>query len=64
MDWTLNADSVAQGLTPCDMDHDLRDEDILGFNDNDLENFVENVDQIVQDVKWHDEYNNGEFAKF
>jgi hypothetical protein len=64
MDRALHADSVDQGLTPGEMDHDLRDEDILGFNDNDLEDFVENVDQMVQDVERHDEYNNGEFAKF
>ena len=44
MDQGLYADSVNQGLTPSDMDYNLRDEDILGFNDNNLENFVENVD--------------------
>jgi hypothetical protein len=44
MDRALHADNVDQGLTPGEMDHDLRDEDILGFNDNDLEDFVENVD--------------------
>ena len=46
------------------MDQDLSDEDILGLNDNDLEDFVENVDHMVRDVKRHDEYNNGEFTKF
>ena len=46
------------------MDRDLRDKDILGFNDNDLKDFVENVDQMVWDVKRHNEYNNDEFAKF
>ena len=44
MNRALHTDSVDQGLTPGEIDHDLRDEDILGFNDNDLEDLVENVD--------------------
>ena len=62
MDRALHADSVDQGLKSDEIDHDLRDENILGLNDNDLEDFVENMDQMVRDVERHDEYNNGEFA--
>ena len=62
MDRALHANSVDQLLTPGEVDHDLRDENILGFNDNDLEDFIENMDQMVWDIKRHDEYNNGEFS--
>jgi hypothetical protein len=55
--------------TGVEEDHhdDVNEPDILGFTDDDIEFEVHNIEEMVRNVKRHDDddqYNNGELAKY
>ena len=59
-------DNLEQDLPSVDQEQELNDADILGCNNDEVMNHVENIDEIVCNAEKHANagYNNGELAKY